>query len=102
MSEKVKGYILVHPPAGNKSDPRFHNLCFDIVVHKDYYEQYEFMKEDLLYDCSECPYAKTFLNTHKDYIYLGSEDLQHLFHLNVCTLLTIVRLAKEGFKITVV
>jgi len=101
-NEVVKGYILVHPPPKSNNIFYANALCFDVVVHKDYYEKYKFLSEDLLYSCKECVYAKAFLSKFKDYVYLGSEDLCHEFHFNVSVLLAIIELAKENFKITVV
>jgi len=92
MNEKeIKGIILVHETG------MYFGLAFDIFVKKEYYQEFEKYKEGL-YD-AECNYVKKFLEKHKDYEFLGSEDLVHVADVNIAILKFIVELAKNGFEI---
>lgn len=89
---KLDGYILVH--WHRLSRESFFN--FDIIVHKKH-KEYDRLK-GFGYE-SGCPMAETFLETHKDYIHMCSEDLGHISNINFAILEWITELVKEGLKL---
>jgi len=84
------GIILIHtaPSAG---------IAFDFLVRKDKAKEYEWLKKSC-YTIEDCPYVKKWLETHPDYTYIASEDLQHIPEFNISVINLIKKLIKQRFR----
>jgi len=86
-----KGYILYHMGSLGIT-------AIDVFVRRDLAERkkYQRIKEEL-YQVEECPHVKKFLETHEDYVYLGSEDTGHIPEFTSAVLGLIWDLKRMGF-----
>jgi len=87
---KPIGIILIHMNTQG-------GTAFDFLVRKDKVEGYQWLKEDC-YTAEDCPYVKKWLQSHQDYEYVASEDLEHIPSINAYVIELINRLKEEGFK----
>lgn len=72
--------------------------AFDFLIKKELFDKYKNLKDDFC-EINSCEFVKEFIKNNKDFLYLGSEDLNHIEQFNVWVENKIIELKKDGFVV---
>jgi len=73
-------------------------VSIDVFVRRDLVNIRKYKQiQEYLYQFKECPHVKKFLESHEDYVYLGSEDTGHIPEITAAVIELIGDLKKMGF-----
>lgn len=87
-----KGVVLFHPDVGETI-----LLYFDVFVNNMYIKKQTIQLKDSLYNAEDCLFVNKWQRVHKNYTYLGSEDLKHIPSVQLKIFEMLVNLRNSGF-----
>ncbi|MHA1506326.1 MAG: hypothetical protein ACTSR0_03955 [Candidatus Asgardarchaeia archaeon] len=94
MVKEERGVVLLHPAP--------FSMAFDVFVKKEYIKRRWVKRiQGWLYEVEECPFVKEFLKRYEGYVYIGSEDFDHIPSVNREIEDNVLRLLRNGFILRV-